>query len=161
MKTKYISEDGSEFESKRMCKLYEEAKDELEILKRENAKLQHEKIGDHRFFKINSYAELWLFDKMISKRRGDDEPQTLYELFSQFDTRFPVWIRGDAKSSKKKMVDNMEKRIESLKDEISKLRDDIKKLKSLDSRSKSPLIESINKSNEEDNNESEVKGSND
>lgn len=144
MKTKYISEDGSEFESKRMCKLYEEAKGELEVLRKNNVTLQNEKIGEHRFFKINSYAELWLFDRMLSKQRPDEEPQSLYELFSQFDTRFPVWLRGDAKSSKMKMVENMEDRIDALKDEISKLRDGIKKLKSLDSRSKSPLIESIN-----------------
>lgn len=148
MKTKYISEDGSEFESKRMCKLYEESKEELETLRNNNVNLQNEQIGNHLFYKINSYAELWLFDKMIASRRGEN-PQSLYQLFSNFDTRFPVWFREDAKTSKKSMVNQIEERIDSLKKEISNLRDQVKDLKSLDSRSKSPLIESINSFDEE------------
>lgn len=145
MKTIYKSSDGNQFDSRRECKLYEDALVEVETLVTASAELHYEMISGKRFYKINSYAELWLFDNTVATSPHKKNSK-LYDLFTNLkekEIRFPIWFREDARASKKSAIEELEAKMDQYKEMIEKIRDEIQALKSLDSRSKSPLIESI------------------
>lgn len=138
METIYLSKDKKQFPSKKDCKLYEEALQNIDHIDR----LQYEIIGGHKFFKINDQAELYFFDHM------DDTPEvqsdkTLYDVFKDLRGKssrvFPLWIREDGQATKKSEMEKKESRIEELKTEIDQIREEISQLKGLNSRKKNPL----------------------
>lgn len=160
METIYRSSDGKTFKSRRLCKKYERALEEIEIIDH----LHFEIVGGYKFYKINSEAELYFFDHMFD----DEGTNTLYDIFMDLqekDFRFPVWLREDGKASKSSMIAQRENEIEEFRKEIETLQQEIDHLKSLDSRKKTLIVDKIENEeqeqdldeNEEQENKQEVK----
>lgn len=150
MQTIYKSSDGHHFDDRRECKLYEDALQDIEIIDR----LHFEHVGDSKFYKINSEAELYYFD------RQNGGEQTLYEIFKSVqgrNFRFPFWIKEDGSVVKSKILEILNGEIDKLQKEIDKIKGEISKLESLDSRTKTPIVDEIRKelSKEEDGEEEE------
>ena len=161
METIYLSEDNKQFPSRKECKLYEEALQEIDQING----LQYEIVGGYKFFKINNQAELYFFDHMDDTPENKSE-KTLYDVFKDLRGKsnriFPFWIREDGKATKKSEITEKENRINELKSEIDTIREEIDQLRSLNSRKKDPLYkqdveeDAVSEEEEEDTTDEEI-----
>lgn len=135
METIYKSSDGKEFTSRRRCNSYEDALTEVKYID----ELQTETVGGELYYKINTEAELYYFD-----HKDGNSSKTLYDIFCDLEDsnfRFPIWIHESGQKTKKSQVTELESKISQLKEEINRYKDDIETLKSLNSRSKTPVVD--------------------
>lgn len=138
MKTKFVSDDGFEFESKYQCRKYEEAKENYPEL----TGLRQAKIDDEMVYEINNVEELVYYHEHINN--GEMNETIFYDLFctvKDSNHRFPIYMFSNSNKSDKRLIEIMEgeieeenKKLESIKNVISKKKEKIKSIKSVKKR---------------------------
>lgn len=138
MKTKFVSEDGFEFESKYQCRKYEEAKENYPNI----TGLRQASIDGEMVYEINNVEELVYYHEHVNN--GEMNKTIFYDLFctvKDSNHRFPIYMFSNMNRSDKKLIELLEseieeenQKLESIKDVISKKKEKIKSIKSVKKR---------------------------
>jgi hypothetical protein len=138
MKTKFISDDGFEFDSKYQCKKYEESRNNYDNV----SGLKSANIEGEMIYEINSVEELVYYHDHINNGKMDkDIFYYFFCLIRDSNYKFPIYFFSNTNTSDKKLRDRLEneideenEKIDAIKENIKRKRQEIKRIKDIKSK---------------------------
>lgn len=121
MKTKFVSDDGFEFDTKYQCQKYEEAKNNYSSI----TELKHAPIKGEEVYEVSSIEELVYYHVHVNNgEMGEDTFFKIFQAVKDSNHRFPIYIFSNSHKSDKKLQEILEEEIEKEKQKM----DDIKRV---------------------------------